>query len=241
MTLKRVAIGIVAVVALLVLGGYGYISYYRYASRSPDFFDDAIAEFEEQDRHSPPAAGVIVFVGSSSIRMWSTLAEDMRPLPVINRGFGGSQMSHVIRNVDRIVTPYDAGAIVIYEGDNDLQAGSSKTPESVAADFSELVGLIRAKRPDVPIYFVSIKPSKLRWEQWPAMSRANALIERICSADPGLTYVDVAGPMLGEDGEPRGDVFRLDGLHMNAAGYAIWTGVIKPVLMRDLRDQIAGG
>ena len=66
------------------------------------------------------------------------------------------------------------------------------------------------------------------------MSLANALIEGICAADPGLTYVDVASPMLGKDGEPRGDVFRLDGLHMNAAGYAIWTSVIKPVLMRDL-------
>jgi lysophospholipase L1-like esterase len=237
MTLKRIAIGIVAFGALVALGGFSYLAYVREASKAHDYYDVAIEAFEEQDRRAPPAPGSVVFVGSSSIRMWSTLAQDMDPLPVINRGFGGSQMSHVIRYVDRIVTPYDAGAIVVYEGDNDLQAGSSKTPDSVAADFQELVGRIRAKRPEVPIYFLSIKPSTLRWPQWPEMARANALIEEICSADSGLSYIDVASPMLGQDGEPRSDIYLLDGLHMNSVGYAIWTQAIKPVLMRDLRAQ----
>jgi lysophospholipase L1-like esterase len=237
MTLKRVAIGIVTFGALVVVGGYSYLAYVRQPSKALDYYDDTIEAFGEEDRRTPPAPGTVVFVGSSSIRRWGSLSEDMAPLPVINRGFGGSQMSHVIRYVDRIVTPYDAGAIVLYEGDNDLMEGSSKTPESVAADFQELVGRIRAKRPAVPIYFLSIKPSTSRWPQWPAMARANALIEKICSSDSGLGYIDVASPMLGPDGEPRGDIFLVDGLHMNAAGYAIWTQAIKPVLMRDLRAR----
>jgi lysophospholipase L1-like esterase len=125
--------------------------------------------------------------------------------------------------------------VVVYAGDNDLQSGSGKTAERVLADYRRLVSRVHAKHPESIIYFLSIKPSKLRFGQWPEMSRANAMIEEATHTDERLRYIDVASVLLDEQGEPRDDVFLLDGLHLNAEGYAAWTAVVRPVLERDFR------
>lgn len=224
---------IVGALALALLGGTVAFEYYARASQDPTFFEPDIRAFEASDRVSPPEPGGIVFVGSSSIRFWSTLAEDMAPLPVIRRGFGGSQLSHVAHFAHRIVTPYRPSAVVVYAGDNDLAERTGKTAEVVLADFQELVRKIREESPQARIYFLTIKPSKLRWARWPEMARANALIEAWCAGDPLLETIDVATPLLGPDGAPRDDVFRLDGLHLNQVGYRAWTETVKPILLRD--------
>jgi lysophospholipase L1-like esterase len=228
--MKRVLIGVIVVVALAVGGGWAWLSWYGAASQDPAFFEDDIRAFEAE----PVVPGAIVFTGSSSVRLWGSLAEDMAPLPVLNRGFGGSQMEHVVRFARRIALPHTPRAVVVYAGDNDLDARTGKTADVVIADFQELVATLRAELPDVRIYYLAIKPSKLRWERWPEMSRANAGIEAICDADPQLRYLDVATPLLGPDGTPRDDVFVFDGLHMNANGYAAWTEVVRPALLQDL-------
>jgi len=210
-------------------------------SQSLEAFDDAIAAFEQADLRSPPPPDPIVFVGSSSIRMWSSLETDMHPMPVLNRGFGGSQMTHVIRHVDRIVTRYEPSAVVVYEGDNDLVARTGKTPEIVAASYRQLVSLIHEAQPEVPIYFVSIKPSPSRWDRWPQMSSANSLIRAFCEGDDRLHYLDVATPMLDESGKPRPEIFLADDLHMNAAGYTEWKKVIRPALEDQLRSKRQAG
>jgi lysophospholipase L1-like esterase len=189
---------------------------------------------EARNRAEPPKPGGIVFVGSSSIRMWSSLARDMAPLPVSNQGFGGSHIEHVIEYAPRLVLPHQPRLIVLYAGDNDL-AGDDKTPESVSADFGVLVGRIHASLPETRIYFLAIKPSILRWERWPRMRDANERIAAACGDDPRLVYVDVATPMLGPDGAPREELFAFDGLHLNEAGYALWTSILRPRLVRDWR------
>ncbi|HLA39395.1 MAG TPA: SGNH/GDSL hydrolase family protein [Candidatus Glassbacteria bacterium] len=193
-----------------------------------DRWEPAIAAFEAADRVQYPPPGATVFIGSSSIRAWTTLAEDFRGLPVVNRGFGGSQMEDAARYVDRIVAQYGPLAVVLYEGDNDIAAG--KSPEMVAANFGKFVAAVRSKMPVIPVYVISIKPSLARWSIWPRMKEANELIQARCAQARGVYFIDVAPPMLGSDGTPRTDIFVSDGLHLNRKGYDIWTAAVKPFL-----------
>jgi GDSL-like Lipase/Acylhydrolase family len=225
---KRIAIGIGIVLIALLASAAAYL-YFLTGSRSdPAFFESAIRAFEEADRQRTPEAGGIVFVGSSSIRFWSTLEADMAPLPVLNRGFGGAQFLHVVHNAERIVVPYAPRAVVVYAGDNDIAVGTSI--EGVVSGYREFVALIHDRLPQTEIYFLSIKPSKRRWKYWPEMSSVNAQIEEIARGDARLHTIDVATPLLDETGAPRDDVFILDGLHLNAEGYAAWTEAVAPVL-----------
>jgi lysophospholipase L1-like esterase len=158
----------------------------------------------------------------------------MKPLPVLNRGFGGSQMAHLVYFARRIVTRHRPRAVVVYAGDNDLDARTGKTAETVLADYRAFVRLLHGEVPGARVYFLAIKPSKFRWKRWPEMSRANAMIEAWSDGDPRLSFIDTASALLDPDGGPRDDVFRFDGLHLNAVGYAEWTRVVRPVLARDL-------
>jgi lysophospholipase L1-like esterase len=193
-----------------------------------------VRRLESRNRAQPPEPGGIVFVGSSSIRFWGSLARDMAPLPVSNQGFGGSHIEHVTRYTPRLVLPHRPRLVVVYAGDNDL-AGDAKTPESVSADFATLVRRIHAALPKTRIYFLAIKPSIRRWDRWPRMREANRRIADACADDPRLVYVDVATPMLGSDGKPREELFVFDGLHLSEDGYALWTSILRPRLQRDWR------
>src|SRR5579884_12242 len=142
-----------------------------YATGNPAVWEDAIRAFEAEDRRNPPPAGVLVFTGSSSIRFWETLARDMAPLPVLNRGFGGSRIADVTHYAHRIVTPYRPRAVVFYAGENDI-ALAGRTAEQVRDDFAAFCARVHAALPDVPIYFISIKAPKRRRRFWPEMRSA---------------------------------------------------------------------
>ena len=161
----------------------------------------------------------------------------MAPLRVLNRGFGGAPpLPRDPQRATRRAPPTAPRAVVVYAGDNDLAAGTGKTVADVVGDFRTLVGLLHEARPDLPVYFVAIKPSTLRWERWPEMERANGEIAAIAAADPRITLLDIASPMLESTGgaPPPDDLFLLDGLHLSEAGYAIWTDVIRGALLADL-------
>ena len=213
---------------------WGLQSYKTSATANPAFFEEAIVAFEEADRAEPPRPGAIVFVGSSSIRFWDGLAGVMAPLRVVNRGFGGAQFSHVLHNLERVVVPHAPRAVVVYAGDNDLAEGPGKDAERVFADYREFVAGLHARFPDLPVYFLAIKPSIQRWARWPEMRRANAQVEAWSAEHEELGYLDVAAPLLGGDGEPRGEFFVFDGLHLSDAGYAAWADVVRPRLLDDL-------
>jgi lysophospholipase L1-like esterase len=176
------------------------------------------------DRESPPPACPVLFVGSSSIRMWESLAEDMAPLPVLNRGFGGSKISEASLYFERVVAPYRPRAIVFYAGENDLDAG--ETPDAAAAHFRRFLELKRSRLGSTPVFYISAKPSKSRLSQLDRQSQLNASIRALAGKD--LTFIDVATPML-SNGQPR-DLYVEDGLHMNADGYAIWRGLVRDAL-----------
>jgi lysophospholipase L1-like esterase len=157
----------------------------------------------------------------------------MAPLEVLNRGFGGAQFSHLIHNVHRVVTPYAPRMVVIYAGDNDLAEGTGKTAEVVFDDYRRFVASVRERVPEAHLYFLAIKPSPLRWERWPEMRRANALIEAFAARRQGLDYLDVATPLLGADGRPERDFFLPDGLHLSPSGYATWARLVRSRLLAD--------
>jgi lysophospholipase L1-like esterase len=196
-----------------------------------DDWESTIRKFEEADKTNPPKPGGVVFTGSSSIVRWNTLAADMKPLEVVNRGFGGSEMSDVTHFAKRIVVAYRPRTVVLYAGDNDLAAGSPKTPETVANDFKEFVQIVHADLPDTWIYVISIKPSKLRWNEWPKMQAANRLMQDFIRTQKRVQYIDVASAMFDARGNLPADLFVADGLHPTPKCYALWTSIIRPVLI----------
>lgn len=190
-------------------------------------WESSIAAFEKQDQENPPPKGGILFVGSSSIRGWD-LDEYFPNLPVVNRGFGGSQVADSVHFADRIVLPHRPRIIVLYAGDNDVAAG--KSPQQVFADYKRFVETVHAALPKTRIVFIAIKPSLKRWSLWEKMREANGLVEEKTRADKRLEFVDVAKPVLGSDGKPIPEIFKSDGLHLNAQGYKLWTSLLMPYL-----------
>lgn len=188
-----------------------------------------IQAFEKADRlHRPPDGG-IVFVGSSTFRMWKTMEADMKPLQVLNRGFGGSQMEHAILYADRIVIPYKPAIIVVYEGGNDL--AEKKTPEHVMADFKTFTAKVLAALPQTRIYFLSVRPSISRANIVQQERRFNAMLQAFTFSDPRLRFIDITLPMYDVENQLRTDVFIADKLHLNAKGYGLITPIIKARLM----------
>lgn len=191
-------------------------------------FEKEILAYEAADRTNPPPRGAILFIGSSSIRLWKTLAADFPRHAVINRGFGGSQIADSVRYTPRLVLPHRPRLVVLYAGGNDINAG--KTPEQVLADYRAFVQGIHAALPDTRIACISIAPNPARWKQVERVRAANALLEAQTRTDPRLRFINVFPHMLGPDGLPQPDIFVQDRLHMNAAGYQIWTRVVAPFL-----------
>lgn len=202
-------------------------------AQSPDTarFEPEIRAFEAHDRQEPPAPGGVLFVGSSSVRLWCTLDRDFPAQRVLNRGFGGSTMGEVARYAPRIVLPARPRTVVVYAGDNDLAEG--RTPAAVHDAFRRLVALLHERLPEARLVVLAIKPSPARVHLLAAVRAANALLRDDARRDPRLTYVDVFTPMLGADGRPQADLFGADGLHMNATGYALWRARLLPALAAD--------
>jgi lysophospholipase L1-like esterase len=195
------------------------------ALAAPEKWKEAIDKFTQADATNPPPTGGVVFVGSSSIVKWTTLEQDFPGEKVIKRGFGGSQLDDSVFYADRIVIPYRPRAVVVYAGDNDLNAG--KTPEKVFADFKEFVAKVHAALPQTRIVYIGIKPCPSRWKIHEKGERANALIAAECAKDPKrLRFVDVWKPMLDANGQPRPELFVADMLHMKPDGYKIWTPLV---------------
>ena len=196
-----------------------------------------IAAFEQQDADNPPPRDAVLFVGSSSVRMWD-LAKWFPELPTINRGFGGSQICDSTYFADVLIVKHRPPVIVFYAGDNDVNAGNSA--EQVHRDFRAFVAKTRQRLPETPIVFISIKPSIARWKLADTMREANRLIASDCAEDDTLEFVDVWPAMLGDDGKPRKDLFIDDGLHLNDAGYRLWTELVRPHLRSNERAKRAG-
>lgn len=215
--LRRLALSLLFATALLPL-----------ASAKPADWAAEIDQLTQSDATHPPASGAIVFVGSSSIRRWTTLTQDFPNLPVINRGFGGSELADSTFYADRIVLAYKPRTVVLYAGENDLWNG--KTARQVAADFREFRLKLHAALPNARLFYLSIKESPARARIREQIRQANALIAAECAPDLRCRFIDVGTPMLDSFGHPRPDLFVEDQLHLNPDGYAIWIKILTPLL-----------
>jgi lysophospholipase L1-like esterase len=186
-----------------------------------------VAAIEKRLAAAPPKAGGVVFAGSSSTRLWK-LDESFPGKGYVNVGFGGSELRDATHFAPRLIAPHRPKAVVLYAGDNDLNA--NRTPEQVAADFEAFVAAVRRDVPDCKILFIAVKPSLARWAKFDTQKKANGLVKAVCDADPKLAYVDVVPAMLGPDGTPLPELFVKDGLHLSPAGYARWTAAVAAAL-----------
>jgi lysophospholipase L1-like esterase len=198
------------------------------ALAAPESWAKEIDALTAHDAANPPPAGGVVFVGSSSIKLWKTLAEDFPGAPVINRGFGGSELADSLFYLDRIVLAYQPRLVVLYAGENDVNGG--KAPEAVLADFQAFRARLHAALPDAKLIYLSIKESPSRARMASLFQATNELIAADCTTDPRCTFVDVATPMLDASGGTRPELFLEDQLHLNADGYAIWKRELAPHL-----------
>jgi lysophospholipase L1-like esterase len=199
----------------------------RDAAKAASPWDQAFEAFAADDQSHPHPEGGVLFVGSSSIRLWSDLQDQFKDLPVvINRGFGGSQLADCVKNLNRLVIRYRPSTVLVYAGDNDLAAGT--TPDEVLHRFTAFVEGVHRELPDTRIAYISIKPSPSRVGLLPQIRQTNALIRDYTQHQDRVAFIDVYTPMLDASGAPRNELFRADLLHLNADGYALWKRVIGP-------------
>ena len=188
-------------------------------------WQSSLDAFALNDKQQRPASDGVLFVGSSTIRMWPDLSQDFRQVPVLlNRGFGGSTMRDCNALVRELVIQYKPRHVMVYAGDNDLAEG--RTPNGVLRSFANFVRSVRAELPDTRISYISIKPSPLRLALLPQIRETNALLARYVQTVPNTRYIDIFNPMLTADGLPRPELFQADRLHLNEAGYRLWQSVI---------------
>jgi len=223
MHLKRAWLVLITFVAI-------YVAIIRVQQWSVYKLHTELKRLEESDRQSPPPKDAVLFVGSSTIRLWQTLAEDFRGIEVIKRGFGGFKIADSTLLADRLVIPYKPTVVVLYAGENDLAAG--KTPRQVVAAFKGFVRHVHRQLLTTKIAFISIKPSPKRASLLPRMKEANEEIKAYVCNDSRLIYIDVFTPMVDSDDNPRSELFAPDRLHMNKEGYNLWKVIIAPYIGR---------
>ncbi len=196
----------------------------------PEVWAPTVGGFALEDEIVGRPPGAIVATGSSSMRFWDhRIHDDLAPLTVISRGFGGSNMNDVVHHLDTLVLKHEPRAVMIYEGDNDVALGVPV--REILARFESAIRRIHAQDSAIRVYLLSVKPSILRAAMWPDMLAVNAGLQKLADAKDNVRYIDVATPMLNEDGSVRDDLFVGDGLHMNQAGYDIWRNTVAPVLI----------
>jgi lysophospholipase L1-like esterase len=193
----------------------------------PERFAAAIEAFTSWDSKNYVPEDPVLFVGSSSIRLWKT-AEWFSDLPVINRGFGGAHISDILHYFEQTVAKYNPKAVVFYAGDNDVAGG--KSAQQVFSDFKKFSELLSAKTPNCVLIYLPIKPSTARWHLWSTMKLTNQLVRNHVIGNANFFYADTATPMLDMAGKPRAELLVEDGLHLNKSGYKMWSAVAGKLL-----------
>lgn len=197
-----------------------------------DTFNKEIEAFKNQDKVNPPAEGGIVFVGSSSFKLWTNVQDYFPGYPIINRGFGGSSLPDVIQHASSTIYPYKPSQVVIYCGENDFTYTKDTNADTIFYRFKTLFGMIRHELPKTEIVYISMKPSLSRLKYLPEMRRANEMILKYLKKQKQAAFIDVYSKMILANGNPMPDIFKPDNLHMNEKGYAIWQKAIKPYLKK---------
>jgi lysophospholipase L1-like esterase len=204
----------------------------KYAGNNPTLWEPDIAKLEANTALLNKHHERVLFVGSSSIRFWHTLADDMSPLTIIQHGFGGATINDVVHFSDRLINAFNPRAVVIFAGTNDVTPRQVRPATEMLAAYQRLVNNIRQDLPFTPIIFIAITPSPHRWSVWPQACETNRLLSDFINRQDNLYLVDTSSGLLSRDGSPDKSFYRLDGLHLSAKGYAVWAKQIKAELLK---------
>ncbi len=198
-------------------------------SQDPQRFQGEIDDIVKKYDGMTYGNDLIIFTGSSSIRMWKNISDYFPGKNIINTGFGGSQMSDLSYYTEQTVSRYKPSQVFIYEGDNDLAAG--KTPGQIIKDTREVIGKIRkASSPSCGIVIIAAKPSPSRWNIKQEYLKLNGMYKELASEYWNLAFADIWDPLLDEKGVPISGIFTSDSLHMNSMGYDIWAEVLRKLI-----------
>jgi hypothetical protein len=198
-------------------------------------WENDIQTFEQLDKSENYRNDAILFTGSSSIKLWSSLANDMAPYPVIQRGYGGARLSDFVVYADRIIAPHSCRAIVIFIANDITGNVQDKHPEEVARLVGSVLRTIRKSHPDTPVFWIAVTPTPSRWNVWPEIKKANRLIKDICDNQKNTYFIKTDFAFLNEKGVPKDELFRDDKLHLTEKGYAVWTEIIRNDLNKILK------
>lgn len=205
----------------------------KYANESKKWEDD-ISKFEQLDQNTNYADNSILFVGSSSIRLWTTIGEDLAPYEVIQRGYGGAKLSDVAYYAERIIYPHNFDALMFFVGNDIWGNPDDHSPKEMAGLFKYILKTVRNKYPDKPVFYIEIRPVLARWNLQPLIAEADQKIKAICDKDPNTYFIPTVTYFLDENGEPIKSLFAEDNVHLNKEGYEIWTRLIKEALDENL-------
>lgn len=206
----------------------------NYREAAIERWEAEIQQLEELDARTTDPEHAVLFIGSSSVRMWETIAEDMAPWPTIRRGYGGAKLSDLAVFVERLVNPHQFDALAVFVANDISGSATDKSPAEVLALYQYVVATVRKSNPTQPIYFIGITPSSSRFKVWKQIKQANQLIADYCQTDPNLHYIDTADRYLSADGTPNDALFRDDKLHLNRDGYKLWAEIIKAEFAQSL-------
>lgn len=196
-----------------------------------DRFETEIKNFEKEDTEKGVKKGEILFYGSSSWRIWKDIKTDLAPLPVINRGFGGSTIPELIHYVERVVFPHEPKLLVIYGGENDLSGKKYKSAEQMFDSYRQFVSLVQKRLPKTKICFVSMKLSPSRRQHWETVKKGNAMVKSF-SMGKRLSYVDINPVLFNANGTVKSELYTKDSLHLNPQGYREYTKILLPFLKK---------
>jgi len=200
-------------------------------------WEPEIVKFEQLDKTEAYPDDAILFAGSSSIRLWTTLAEDMAPYPVIQRGYGGAKFSDFAVYAGRIFKAHDCRAAVIFIANDITGSENDKSPEEVNKLFLSVLKTFRKTNRETPFFYIAVTPTSSRWEAWPEISKANNLIRETCEKNRNTYFIETSFAFLNEDGKPDDGLFTNDRLHLNSDGYAVWSGIIRKEMERVLGSK----
>ena len=190
-------------------------------------WESDIQKFEQLDKTETYPGNAILFAGSSSIRLWTSLEKDMSPYHVIQRGYGGAHLSDFAVYAPRIFDNHQCRALVLFIANDITGSSSDRTPEEVATLFKSVVKTFRKVNPEAPVFWIEITPTASRWKVWPEIQKANALVKNACSKGKDTYFIATHDAFLNEDGLPDDELFLDDKLHLNEKGYAVWTEIIR--------------
>jgi len=213
------------ILVLLLLASSSVMGHYA--------FENEIRNYEKQDSISLPKKGQILFIGSSSFRIWKTFSTDLAGISAINRGFGGSTMTDALYYFDRMVVKYAPSTVVVYEGDNDLAKG--KSPEELAKEYEDFSNRLKKALPKTKLVYLAVRPSLSRIAIVDKQKQFNGWLEKYCKSQKGRFFLDMHSPFYLPDGTLMPDIFVADRLHLNEKGYQIFSAKIREFILNKLR------